>query len=426
MLKIDFSFLNLERRICIATSGGMDSMALCHLLIQNNLKFSIAHCNFQLRGDESDGDELFVKSFAKKNHIPIYIERYETEKIAKENKTSIEEEARNLRYDFFNRLTIEHNFDYILTAHHIDDNVETILMRLITGTGIFGLSGIPQFRNPNFYRPLLNYSRKEIEAFVLENKIEYRTDSSNLELKYKRNKIRNEILPLIEKINPSYRDSFSHIANLSKEYDAILKEKINKYKKDFLTTGQLDLNPFHNKEYFSTILNYILSDFNPNRIEINQLVSAPIKTESKIFQIGSEWVEFKNGILSLIDSSIYKSSVFNNLEEVLNSTDIIAEIYTDSSLHPDAQYFDIDKLNFPLKLRQFKIGDKIKPLGMDGKSKKVSDIFKEHKWSQTKKSKLVILEDGSSEIIAVIGLICSHTTSVVIGTKYVLMIKQKI
>lgn len=423
MLKIDFSFLNSEKKICIATSGGIDSMALCHLLIQNNIPFSIAHCNFNLRGEESEGDELFVKLFAEINHIPIYIERFETEKLAKENKTSIEEEARNLRYDFFNRLTKEHSFDYILTAHHQDDNVETILMRLISGTGISGLVGIPRFRDPNFYRPLLNYSRKEIEAFVLENKIEFRTDSSNLELKYKRNKIRNEIIPLIEKINPSYRDAFSHIANLSKEYDAILNENLDKYKKDFLTTGQLDLNPFHNKEYFSTILNYILSDFNPNRIEINQLVKAKILTESRKFQMGSEWVEFKNGIISFINNKIYENVVYKNLDEVLNSKEFIAE-HLDK--HEEGlQYFDVDKLNFPLTLRKFRIGDKIKPLGMGGKSKKVSDIFKENKLTLNQKNNLVILEDSFNEIIAIIGIVCSHVTSFVIGSQAIISIKKK-
>lgn len=411
MLKIDFSFLNSEKKICIATSGGMDSMALCHLLIQNNIPFSIAHCNFNLRGEESNGDELFVKLFAKKNHIPIYIERYETEKIAKENKTSIEEEARNLRYDFFNRLTIEHNFDYILTAHHIDDNVETILMRLITGTGIFGLSGIPQFRNPNFYRPLLNYSRKEIEAFVLENKIEYRTDSSNLELKYKRNKIRNEILPLIEKINPSYRDSFSHIANLSKEYDAILKEKINKYKKDFLTTGQLDLNPFHNKEYFSTILNYILSDFNPNRIEINQLVSAPIKTESKIFQMGSEWVEFKNGILYLVIDESLEDIVYETVEDLIKSKHLNVSISTEE-FQAGVIYMDTDSIFEPITLRAPRDSDIIL-IGKSRKIKKVSDLFKDKKWSITQKRRRCILMDGTDEVIGVVGIKVSDYVAVI-------------
>lgn len=403
--------MHSKNNICIATSGGMDSMALCHFLLSSDIKFSIAHCNFQLRGEESIADELFVKSFAIKYGIPLYIEQYETENLSNLNKTSIEEEARNLRYDFFHRLTIQYNFDALLTAHHLDDQVETILMRLISGSGIGGLQGIPHFREPNYYRPLLHTSRSEIEKYILGNNIEYRIDKSNLDSKYKRNKIRNEILPLIEEINPSYREAFNHASILATEYKAILEVNFERSKVDFMIHHVLDLIPFHDKKYYSTALFYILSDFNPSKIEINQLACSEISTESKRFQCGNEWVEFKNGKLYLIKEHDRDEAIFDTIEDLL-ATDLLNVSITTESFKSGFIYMDTDKIHFPLILRTPKDGDFIAPIGLNGKTKKLTKLFQEKKWSYVQKKQRCIFEDNLGEIIGILDFTSSISTMI--------------
>ncbi len=301
--KIDFESLRTKSQIFVATSGGMDSMVLCHLLIQNGILFSIAHCNFTLRGKESDEDENFVKKFAKDHQIAFYTEKYNTAALAKENKTSIEEEARNLRYDFFRRLTMEYQIEAFLTAHHQDDQVETVLMRMISGTGFQGLQGIPEFRAPNFYRPLLQISQNEIKTYAIEHDISYREDSSNNEMIYKRNYIRHEILPKIETLNPNYREAFTHLAQLSSEFNELLIDVFCDLKLDFRSNSIVDLKHCMNKNYLTTILHFILSDYNPNRVEIQQLAAKLHTSELKRFQCGNVWLEVRKGIVSISKNS---------------------------------------------------------------------------------------------------------------------------
>jgi tRNA(Ile)-lysidine synthase len=209
----NLSFLS-GKKLLLAVSGGIDSIVLTDLLLQLDFKIGVAHCNFQLRAEESDQDFSFVKDFCKKNNIPFFGQHFDTKEYAERHKLSIQIAARKLRYDWFDELLKTEGFDYLLTAHHADDSVETFLINFTRGTGLDGLTGIPQ-RNDKIIRPLLLFSREAIENYAKENNIQWREDSSNASDKYVRNKIRHEIIPILKELNPSFLASFQNtIENL--------------------------------------------------------------------------------------------------------------------------------------------------------------------------------------------------------------------
>ena len=228
-IKYKFSFLK-EKKLLIAISGGLDSVVLTHLFHQLSFDISLAHCNFNLRGIESDQDEIFVKELGEKLHLKIVTKGFETENFASENQLSIQVAARNLRYEWFQEIIAKNQFDFVLTAHHSDDNLETFLINLTRGTGLEGLTGIPELNN-NILRPLLVFSRDEIENFATKNNIDWREDKSNASNKYVRNKIRNQVVPILKEINPTLLDSFQKTSDYLKESQQIIDASIAHFKK---------------------------------------------------------------------------------------------------------------------------------------------------------------------------------------------------
>lgn len=403
----------------------MDSMALCHWMLTHQIPFAIAHCNFSLRGQEADDDEALVRDYAVRHHLPFYTEKYDTQRLARENKRSIEEEARVLRYDFFERLSREHHIDAFLTAHHLDDQAETILMRIVTGSGLLGLQGIPAFRPPNYYRPLLHISRKEIMDYVSTHDIAYRHDSSNDRTVYRRNKIRHEILPQIAEINPNYRESLSFLASIAAEAYALLADNFQAMRKSWMESHQIDLIAYRDKPYFAALLAYLLESYLPHRAEIIQLSQAFSSTESKRYPCGTIWIEVKNGVMNLIQNHSFEMFVFYSLDDMKNSDHLLLEnshrIYGLNEVHLDG-----NKLKFPIILRTWRDGDKIRPIGMDGKSKKLSDLFQERKWTINQKKTTCILEDNTSEIIAILGLMSSENVKITSESSYPIKIELRI
>lgn len=222
-----------DKKLLIAISGGIDSVVLTHLLATLNFNISLAHCNFKLRNLESDLDEEFVKNLAEKLQIDCHSISFETEKIAQQNKESTQIAARNLRYNWFKELSKKHNFDYVLTAHHADDNLETFLINLTRGSGLDGFTGIPEINN-SIVRPFLQFSRDEILNFATSNNISWREDKSNASTKYVRNKIRHQVLPVLKEINPNILATFSKtVANLQ-ESKEIIKDRIEIVSKDVI------------------------------------------------------------------------------------------------------------------------------------------------------------------------------------------------
>jgi len=220
----NLSFLK-ESKLLIAISGGLDSVVLAHLCHQLKLNITFAHCNFNLRGKESDADEAFVLQLAEDLNIECFVEHFDTLTYAKANKQSTQMAARDLRYHWFRELAGVLEFDYILTAHHADDNLETFLINLSRGTGLEGLTGIPEV-NETIVRPLLPFSRDDIEAFAKQNKWAWREDSSNASTKYLRNKLRHEVIPILKGINPQLLQNFNKTQGHLQESLGIINDRI--------------------------------------------------------------------------------------------------------------------------------------------------------------------------------------------------------
>ena len=404
-INANFGFLK-DKKLLLAFSGGMDSMVLVHLFQKLNLNFALAHCNFQLRGAESDGDENFVKDYAKHNNITFFITKFDTSNYSKENKLSTQVAARNLRYNWFNEILEQEKFDYIVTAHHADDVAETFMINLSRGTGLDGLTGIPS-QNGNIIRPMLPFSRKEIENYVLENKLKWREDSSNASDKYLRNKIRHHIIPVFKEINESFLQSFQNtLEHLNQEQSLIndavqmVYEKVVSEENQQLKINISALLHYKNhKAYLYQWLNkYGFSAWNDvyNLIESQsgkQILSEKyILLKDRDFLILSK--KEKTNFDEIIINSITEKPKFPLKLSLCNQSDI-------SNQMKNVIFVDENKIQFPLTIRKWKEGDYFYPTGMKGK-KKVSKFFKDEKFTLFQKQDTWILE-SNNQIVWIIG-----------------------
>ena len=386
-IRTNFSFLK-DKKILVANSGGLDSSTLTRLLNQSELQIELAHCNFRLRGKDSDNDEQFVKDLAKKLNIKCYTKQFNTEEFANKNNVSIQMAARQLRYDWFYELLAENNLDYIVTAHHLDDSLETFILNFSRGTGLNGLTGIPEV-NGKIIRPLLQFSRKQIEAFAQATKLVWREDSSNAETKYKRNKIRHQVISLLKEINPSLLDTFKQTtAHLQQSRD-ILNDTILELKKRVVIPVQAGIHKIniqkikelsHPKAYLYEILKeYGFKEWD----DVVNLLDA--QSGKQLFSETHRLVKDREHfLLESRTTQIEKESllIFEN-EENISKDDFFLSIITTKNigdLNQNLVHIDKDKLQFPLKLRKWKQGDYFYPFGMNGK-KKLSKFFKDEKFS---------------------------------------------
>ena len=403
--------------LLIAVSGGADSAVLCALCAAAGLSFSLAHCNFKLRGAESDRDEQFVKKLSEQLGVKLFVKTFDTISQAKLNKTSIEETARNLRYDWFKQLLLESKtsdnpFSFLLTAHHADDNVETVMMNFFRGTGIKGLRGILP-KQQQIVRPLLFAKRKDIEEYAVTNQVEYITDSSNASNDYTRNLFRNEILPSIEKIYPEALknvlrniDRFAAVEYLYEESIEQIKQKLIERKGDEIHIPVLKLLK---TKPLQTVIYEIIKDagFTAMQVsEVEKLLHSDsgkyIKSASHIILLNRKWL--------IISPNISTTQITNIIVEE-NAGNILFEEGT-LQIYPSAKpekfvgeastvFIDAVNLTFPLLLRKFKTGDYFYPLGMT-KKKKLSRFFIDLKLSLLQKEKCWVLE-SDKKIVWVIG-----------------------
>jgi len=364
-IKTNFPFLANEP-FYIAVSGGIDSMVLVHLCVQLNLNFEVVHCNFMLRGAESDAETQFIESFCRSNGIPIHTKYFDTNTIAINNKESIQITARNLRYQWFQEI-ISIGFDYVLTAHHLDDSLETVLINFSRGTGLEGLTGIPA-QNGNVIRPLLPFSREEIEHFAKKNQIQWREDSSNASDKYLRNKIRHSIIPLFKDLNAGFLDSFQNTLHHLQQAESLVNdaaklvyEKVVEEKENQL---EIHLKPLLEFRNYKAYLYQWLKEYG-----------------------FSAW----NDIYDLVEAQSGK--------QVFSVTHVLLKDRNKYENH--AIFVDADTIKFPLQLRKWQEGDFFYPAGMNGK-KKLSKYFKDEKYSLLDKENqwLLCAED---QIVWVIG-----------------------
>ena len=374
----------LNDKVLVALSGGADSVALFRVLTDLGYKCECAHCNFHLRGEESDRDENFVRALCNEIHIPLHIKHFDTEFYAKEKQISIEMAARELRYDWFEELRKETGATVISVAHHRDDSVETFLLNLIRGTGINGLKGI-QAKNGYIVRPLLETSREDILNYLDYLKQDYVTDSTNLQDEYLRNKIRLNLLPIMKEMNPSIMESIQETSQRLTEAANIY----NQNRKEILETSiqiTLEGDTLHIQTILEdsaplSLLHEWLSPagFNPSQIkDIHQSLK---KNQSGKQFISNEWKLLRDREHLILQHK----KIEENVPEISIET---MEINNDFILLKDKNIacLDADKVVLPLEIRKWKKGDKFVPFGMKGQ-KKVSDYLTDKKYSLFQKEK---------------------------------------
>ncbi len=421
----NFPFL-MKSRFFIAVSGGIDSMVLVHLFQNIGFPFAILHCNFQLRGKESDGDMDFVRNYADKFEIPWSMGHFDTKSYAKEMKVSTQVAARELRYDWFDEQLAEKEFDYLLTAHHADDSLETFMINLSRGTGLDGLLGIPA-TNDAIIRPMLIFTREEIESYAKENEIQWREDSSNATDNYLRNKIRHHLVPVLKQINPNFSDSFQNTIQYLQQsksmvddaagivFAQVCKKIKGEYHFDIDKLKQLE-NP--NAYLFHWLQGFGFTAWDDIYNLVDSQSGKQVYSETHVVLKDRKFL-----ILSLKNKEssesflIYKSDLQVNFPlkfEFCNVTDI-------SEVNSNCIFVDEEKLQFPLVLRKWEQGDYFYPLGMIGK-KKLSKYFKDEKFSLIDKLNAWLL-CSDNQIIWVVGKRQDNRFIKTENTKLLLQIK---
>ncbi|CEN34054.1 tRNA lysidine(34) synthetase TilS [Capnocytophaga cynodegmi] len=401
-----------DKRILVAISGGVDSMVLATLFYQLNYDIVLAHCNFQLRGEESDQDEIFVRNFGENLAVKTIIKRFDTLQFSAESKLNTQLSARKLRYDWFYEIASENQCDYIATAHHADDNLETFIINLSRGSGLDGLLGIPQ-KNGKIIRPMLLFSREEILEFAKQNSIHWREDSSNQTEKYVRNKIRHTIIPVLKEIHPTFLENFKETQHYLSQSSRFIEENIQKIKEQCFEEREyqtiIRLEPLRNVSDVDFVLHKLFYPYNFRNISdlkkmlyaesgkqlfspTHHLISGRdylvlMKTSPKneelegegiIFLINENHFDRKDTIkLSISDVRSYLSLEMTILKQDINHFFDLEQLKNENN---EVAYFDYDTLQFPLMLRHKKEGDFFYPIGMQQK-KKLSKFYIDEKYS---------------------------------------------
>jgi len=407
-IKDNFPYL-LEEKCVVCCSGGVDSIVLFHLMLSLHKNFVVAHCNFKLRDEESDNDEEFVKNICKQNSIEFYSKSFETKKIKEESNNSIQMIARDLRYGFFDEISTRLEIKHILTAHHLNDSLESFLINISRGSGIDGLTGIPEL-NGKIKRPLIEFEKKDIIEYAVDNNLRWREDSSNKSNSYLRNKIRNEIIPQFDELKGNFLKNFKKSIKYLKMSNSLIYQRINQLKLDIVNYDEddifikiSDLKEI-DKEAF---LYYFLRDYGfVDWDKIIDLLSA--ESGKKIFSKSHVFYKDKNKLI-LRDIKVTKNIeiLIENLE---NNTSLEYHkilSFTDSDNieknNPNIITVDKQKLKLPLKLRGFMHGDFFNPYGMKG-AKKVGKFLKDNNVSEMDRSSRLILLNGDDKIIWVVGM----------------------
>ncbi len=421
-------------RILCALSGGKDSMTLAHLLHLSGQPIAIAHCNFCLRGQESDEDQNFVMRIAEQYGVPFEHKTFDTKGYAAEHKLSIQVAARNLRYAFLEEARQKHNCTFIATAHHQQDLAETILYNLIKGTGFAGMKGIP-LKNGKVIRPLLTASPQQIEHYVHEHQLNYREDSSNASSKYSRNKIRHEVLPVLKQINPKVVETLQNHAQRFQEMEVLYHVGLQQYRKKLLkqdkTAWKISIALIQQMNVKSSLLFEVLRPFDFHADQCQQVLKdldgqpgkrylSPshqiirdrkflIITELKEKQVDTYLIEEHSAKIDTANGS-FKLSQKKADQYQIKRDPFIAAV-------------DYHQISWPLLLRTWKQGDYFYPLGMKRKKKKVSQVFKDHKVPIHEKDKYWVLQDQSGKILWLAGLRMDERFRIKASTKELLEIK---
>ncbi len=397
-LKLNFQ---ADAKLLVAVSGGIDSMVLCDLLLRSRLNFSVAHCNFQLRGKESDEDEKFVQLYCSENKIPFFSKKFEIIKFKKSGNFSTQMAARALRYEWFEELISGKN-EYLLTAHHLNDALETFLINLSRGSGLNGLMGI---NSDKIKRPLLSYSKAEILTYAENRNLKWREDSSNETSDYVRNKIRHKIFPVLEEIHPHFLDNFSKSIQFLNEENQMMQNHLENIKNQLfkknndvisISIAQLKkLNPIE------SYIHHLFMDFGfqkPKEI-LKLMDSVNGEIRSKSHRMIRNRAEI---LLAEINPSELEDEIQLNEDEILEKPLYLRFLKSEDQDFEANEVLDYEKIKFPLRLRKIKKGDHFFPFGMKG-SKKLSKYFKDEKYSKLEKENTWLLVDDEDRIVYVVG-----------------------
>ncbi len=407
------NLIHADDKVLLGVSGGIDSMVMLNLFYKAGFNFSVAHCNFSLRGEESDGDEQLVVRVCNEKGIKLHQIRFETEMFANDNKLSIQVAARNLRYDWFSSLCDEHGYNKIAIAHNRDDVAETVILNLTRGAGLKGLSGIKKV-NGRVIRPLLDFSRNEIITYAKEHQIAFREDSSNSSVKYARNRIRHNVLPELEKLNPSTKRSIAETASHVHEAWSLVEDYLLKLKKEVVTIESdkvlYSLQALLREKYSKLFLFEELTQYGFSHNTVEQVSQSFHGQSGKVFYssthqllhdreflVLTERKEFEKMIVKIDEKCELVDSPVNLKFHLINKTEII-----DIPRNSKVASLDFDKLQFPLELRPWNSGDKFMPFGM-AQFKKVSDFLIDLKVSMIDKEKVYVLT-SNNEIVWVVGM----------------------
>ena len=419
-------------RVLLAVSGGMDSVAMAHLFHQAGYEYGIAHCNFQLRGADSEADLAFVADLAGELGVSFHSASFSTEEESRRRRVGIQELARDLRYEWLEGIRQSARYAYIATAHHLDDSIETALFNWIKGTGIRGLLGIPQ-KNGRIIRPLLHLKKADIEQFVAESCIDYREDSSNAEDKYSRNKIRHHVIPVLRELNSGLEETMQHNFRRLREIqywmNAGLDDLRDKVWKESERQVRIELAELRQHPYPVTPLYEWLRPYGFNATQITDLWGEQGGIPGALVTSGRyRLLRDRNCLLleKIGQGEGQKSFVVQNTLSALSLGEDqlkltwLNEPPREFPNNNFTAYLDADRLAFPLALRRWQPGDLFAPLGMGGRHQKVQDFFSNHKVNRFAKHKAWILVSADGEICWVAGYRISENFKIRPETKRIL------
>lgn len=415
----DNHLINKGDRILVALSGGVDSMVLAELLRREGYDIAFAHCNFHLRGAESDGDEQFVRDYAERVGVKLFVKQFDTMDFVENNKVSVEMAARELRYAWFDEL-LGSGFDKLALAHHADDQIETFFINLLRGSGIKGLKAM-QPRNSMYIRPLLWALREDIKNFAVENGIQWREDSTNNDTVYLRNKIRHELMPVLDSIKPEAREkileSVNYLASENQLYRELLKEKISQIEKIDGVLHSIPKRHFDRQLLFEWIRDYGFS-YSQSESIFASLGGEPGKEfYSNDYQLV---VEKESVDIFHIDPVRTMHALSQQLTmQPVQTTNALSLLITDN---PNIAQLDYDTLKLPLRTRFWQQGDRFRPLGMHG-TKLVSDFFNDNNFTTFQKKTTLILVDNDGQIVWIVGHRIDDRFKITDKTKTIYQIK---
>lgn len=419
-------------KILLAVSGGLDSMVMLHLFKAAGFTVGVAHCNFQMRGEDSKADEALVNTTCVEHNISFHLMRFETEKHADEKGLSIQMAARELRYNFFNELLDLHHYNYIATAHHLNDSLETVLLNLVRGTGIDGVTGIP-LTSGKIIRPLLFASREEINDYATFHRLSWREDASNASDKYQRNLLRNQVIPLLKTLNPDLEHTVSDTLERLKGTSSLQKLALHHFRQAAIEERddqlRINLKMLQQQPFAAVTLWEVVKDKGFSYTQSKDIVNDAHQSGTVFYSASHQLTIDRDGIIITL-----KNSPTESLDVTIEDTSAIAirgkETLTLHTINhqqfildkdPMSAQLDFEAVSFPLTWRQWRPGDSFVPLGMKQR-KKISDFLIDIKMPLPEKESVTVLE-SKGEIVWLVGHRIANPFKVNDKTSRVLRVK---